>query len=110
MRKLAVKDTFATSRIIKKANLMPLFKAASLEVVDGTIANDKAFDFLGEFLSNICDKECETEFYTLIADIAEKTVEEVSLMGLEEFFDMLKQIAKENNLMTFFGSVRKLMK
>lgn len=109
-KKLTLPDSFALARIIKKAELKPLFEEVSTHVVDGHIDNDKAISFLSDVIIQISDEQIEKDFYQFLAGVFNLKVEEVIELGFDELVDNFKEVAKENNLVNFISGVRKLMK
>lgn len=107
MRKLATKDLFAAMRIIKisgvKNELMPIIKAADGEDVEGV-------GILGVLtvLEALSGTAAEKELYKCIADIAEMGENEIADMPPADFLALLKNIAAENDMQSFFADVQRL--
>lgn len=107
MRKLATKDLFAAMRIIKisgvKNELMPIIKAADGEDVEGV-------GILGVLtvLEALSGTAAEKELYKCIADIAETEEHAIAEMPIADFLGILKQIAAENDMESFFADVQRL--
>ena len=109
-KKLTLPDSFALARIIKKANLKPLFVDVSEHIIDGVVDNDKAIEFLADVMMQLSEESVENDIYMFLGGLFEMKPDEVMKLGFDELFDKFKEIGKENNLVNFISGVRKLMK
>ncbi len=95
MRKLKTKDVFALAKIIKKAKVKEGLKNINLQKA--------TVDTIGmEMIMTIIEAgaDTETEIYALIENISETSG--LSERPFTDFIYIVKQIAKENDLMAFF--------
>lgn len=101
MRNLATKDIFKISRIIKVAGCREDIKGI-IEKFDG-----KDPEALGKALFDILmaiteSEEAEKLIYKLLAEIMEKSEQEIESQSLKATINDLKAIAKNNNIIDFF--------
>lgn len=94
MRKILTKDVFSLARIIKKANVKEELKKVDLKKAD-------VYEVGMTMIFTIVEAGsiAEKEIYKLIEDITGKNIED---MELQETIELLKEIEKENDLMSFF--------
>lgn len=110
MRKLALKDAFTLSRIIKSADI----KSELIQFVNDVNSNKKngkALDveeigmkLLLTLLEAVSDTKVEREFYKLYGDIKGISESEASEIDFETFSKDIRQIVKDNDLTSFFRS------
>lgn len=110
MRKLCLKDTVDFVKICKKAKLkdqINLLLKSSKNATDEEIG----YNFIVECVFACAEDGIDTELYTLLAGIAERTPDEIASMSLEALYkNVLLEIAENNNLSSFFGVALKAMK
>lgn len=100
-RKVLTKDIFSLARIIKKAKVKESFKNIDLKNV--------SVDTIGmEVLMTIIEAGADTEkeIYQLIEDIS--GINNLSEKPFDEFINIIKIIADENNLISFFKQASQL--
>lgn len=101
MRKLVFKDAMRVARIIKKGNLKDqLSKIAEKTTEENVDVGKLGVEVIMTLLEACGDVGVENEIYSLLGDIFE--AENVENMSLETLTEKLKQLAKENNLESFF--------
>lgn len=124
MRSLQLQDTFAVARIIKKANLKEVIKDAtknskimsainskeeqSKEVTDDEIM-ETGIDMIFTIIENVSDEKVEKDIYKLLASIFEKKENDIRTMAPGDFIKNIKELLKENDIVTFFKSATQLM-
>lgn len=109
MKKLQTSDLFAAMRIVKasgiKDELTQLVKGLMDKEDTETIGITGALTII-EALSGA---GAEQEIYKFLAPLAEKTVDEIKAMSLDEFVGLLEQIKEANDLHAFFTRLSGLM-
>ena len=102
MKKLTGKHVFAMAKIIKAANLKDELGEVIAKAQTGEMSTEKVgIEGLMTVINACGDDKVEQRVYELLDDIFESKVAEMSLEAIAENF---KQLAKENNLMSFFKS------
>ena len=104
MRKIATKDIFAATRIIKlsgmKQELVPLVKMAAERSVE-----DVGIEGILTVLEVVSEKQCEKALYEVLSGPLEITADEIACMPLDELTALLLQLASENNIKNFFKAL-----
>lgn len=109
MRKLCTKDVFSVARIIKHCNAKEeLAKVAELAAEKKLSAEKAGIDVFMTIVEAAADKEQEKRIYELLADIAEKSADDIQNQSLEATLKDLKQIVAENNIAVFFKNASRL--
>ena len=102
MKKIQTTDMFNALRIVKasgiKDELSRLIKSLTDKSDTRTVGIYGALTII-EAMSNA---GAEQEIYKFLAPIAEKTVDEIKEMSMDEFISLLEQIGKENDIHAFF--------
>lgn len=102
MRKLIFKDAMSLARIMKKCNLKTELNCIAEKFTGDNVNLEKAGVEIVMTVFEACgSEEVEKEVYTFLGSIFEKDIETMSLEAVVENF---KQLAKENNLSSFFKS------
>lgn len=96
MRKILTKDIFTLARIIKKANVKEELKKIDLKKAE---VNEVGMTIIFTIVE--AGAVAESEIYKLIEDITGKNIEN---MELKETIELIKELAKENDLIRFFKS------
>ena len=104
MRKLNTSDLFKFLRIMRKAKI-------DKEIHDlisgiGDEANEREVGIKAVIASLMSVPYAECEIYDFLGGIAER--DNIAELPLNEFFDLLGEIARENNLNSFFGSALRM--
>ena len=111
MRKIQFQDTFVLARIIKKADVKDILIRANNSLKQDNVNKEDVFlDVLFSVLSGAADEGVENEIYELLGGVAEKGTDEIKRLQIDELIDLVKKIAKENDLSNFFKSAVKLTK
>ena len=108
MRKLITSDVFAFARVIKASGMREQLAA----YVRKLAADDKPLDAESVgyegiliMIEALAEKKAESALYAALAPVLETTPDAVQAMPPAEFFAMLKAVAEENDLKSFFGYV-----
>lgn len=111
MRKLQTKDVFAVARLAKNADIKESFMKAYETGRNGEKEDAEmiGIDLLFSLLYSCSDVKVEKQFYEILADVMEVDAEAVQKQSIDETIKTMKEIAKENDLASFFGYVRNLM-
>ena len=115
MKKLGLPELFSTARMIKdsgmKADIMTLME--SRRPKEGESADDltvrigkQAIDVL---LENIANPIVEQWLYNTLAGITGQKPDEIKALSLEDIFDIFCKIKEDNDLVSFFGKLKRLM-
>jgi len=106
MRQLKTADIFAFARVIKASGIR-----SDLNAFIQQLSNQKDIDRekvgIDTFLmiaEALVEKQAEHAIYEALAPIMEMTPQQVEDMPPSELFTALKQLAKDNDLESFFGS------
>ena len=110
MRKLKTRDIPALCRCLKKLGVKESFQKIAQESDTVAEAWDKGFDLIWDVFDSATEESGESVLYEFIAGPFEMTPEEVADLDFDEFSDLLKQLAQDNNLKAFFKSAAKSMK
>lgn len=107
MRQLKTADIFAFARVIKasgiRADLNAFIQQLShQDEVDREKVGIDTFLMIAEAL---VEKNAEKAIYEALAPIMELTPKQVEDLPPSELFANMKQLAKDNDLESFFGSV-----
>lgn len=114
MRKLALKDAFALSRILKAAEIKKEIMAFANEIRIRNKQSEKlntdeiGLEFILSLVTAISNTAVEKQFYDLYASIKEIDPKDAEFTDLETFKNDIMQIAKENDLKSFFTSLSAL--
>lgn len=111
MRKLQTTDIFSLARIIRASGVRStlkdiIVKATQSENID---IESVGIDGILATFEALAERGCEQAIYTAIASIVECEPKEIEKMPINEFVDTLTEIAKENDLKTFFDSVSAIL-
>ena len=109
MRKLGLPDVFACTRLLKGIGIHDDLKALAAQSKDIKDAKKKAAAVWGngfELLWSIFDKAKEAageeQIYAFLSGPFELSVDEIKALDLPAVFEMLQQLARENDLVAFF--------
>ena len=122
MRKLQTQDVFKMARIIRTADMREqisgtIKKAKQAERRQirekGKASADRLIENVGiEILMSVLDAcgnpEVERQVYDLLGGVAEKKPEEIKTQSFDATVELIKEIAKENNMKNFFSAAGKL--
>lgn len=102
MKKLTGKHVFAMAKIIKAANLKDELGEVIAKAQEGEMSTEKAgIEGMMAVITACGDDNVENRVYELLDDVFEAKTADMSLEMIAVNF---KQLAKENNLMSFFKS------
>ena len=104
MRKLNTSDLFKFLRIMRKAKIDKEMHDLISGIGDEAIEREVGIKAVIGSLMSVPDAECE--IYDFIGGIAER--DNIAELTLSEFFDLLGEIARENDLNSFFGSALRM--
>lgn len=110
MRKLKTTDIPAFCRCLKKIGIKDRIKQIAEESNKIQDVWDKGFDLIWGIFDVATEQAGEKYLYEFLAGPFEVTPEEVADLDLDILFANLKQMAEENNLLTFFKFAAKSMK
>lgn len=107
MRSLRTSDLFSFARVVKASGIREelinyLQKLSAQENADTERVGINTILMLTEALS---EKKAEKAIYEALAPVFEVTAQEVEEMPPAELIKKLKQLAEENDLVNFMGSV-----
>ena len=104
MRKLNTSDLFKFLRIMRKAKIDKEIHDLISGIGDEANEREVGIKAVIASLMSVTDAECE--IYDFIGGIAER--DNIAELPLNEFFNLLGEIAKENDLNSFFGSALRM--
>lgn len=110
MRKLKTTDIPAFCRCLKKIGIKDRIKQIAEESNKIQDVWDKGFDLIYGIFDMATEQEGEQHLYAFLAGPFEMSPKEVADLDLDILFANLKQLAEENNLLTFFKFAAKSMK
>ncbi len=108
MRKLVTADVFTVARVLKasgvRAELVNVVQKLKNET--GEIDLQRVgIDIVFMVIEALAEKKSEKAIYEALAPIFEVSEKEVEQMPIGDLVNSMKQIAEENDLGNFFGSV-----
>lgn len=111
MRKLCLMDAIDVVKICKKANLRDeienLLMQGRLKDADQERIGVRA---LMSIVFACAENGIDNDLYALLGRIAERSADDIATMPIESLWsDVLMEIAKNNDLSSFFGSAVKSM-
>lgn len=112
MRKIQTQDVFKLARIIKNVNLKneisKIIEEVNTESEKGNVSERVGVQVILTIIENCSDTKTEEKIYELIGGIAEVSAATIKSQSLDVTLNMIKQIASENNMMSFFDTAGKL--
>lgn len=112
MRKINTSDVFKLARIVRKANMKEEVKKIFSQITEAKKDDSKNIDDVQRevgmemiaYLIEACgDELVEKDIYGLLAGISEKKESDIKNQSIDATIEMLKQIAKENDIQNFFS-------
>lgn len=112
MRKLITADVFKMARIIRKANAKEEIKKIFSQISEAKkdkkkniddVQREAGMEFIAFLVESCGNEEVEKALYELLAGVAEKTSDEIKTQSIDATINLVKQIAKENDLQNFFS-------
>ena len=114
MRKLNGGDVFAALRLMRALDLTEPIKAIGKQLDQAKTEDDKSaagLQFLGTLLENVVDLKAEELIWNFLAGPFEKkSGAEVKAIEINELADAVGELMEENDLVGFFGKVRRLIR
>lgn len=107
MRTLKTSDLFSFARVIKASGVREELTdyIQRLSMQDNTDVSKIGFNTMLMIMEALSDKKAEKAIYEALAPVFEMTVDQVQNLPPKDLFDLLKQMAEENDLANFMGSV-----
>lgn len=110
MRKLKTRDIPVFCRCLKKLGIKDRLQNIAQEANNTADAFSKGFNLIYDIFDTLTEEAGESVLYEFLAGPFEMTPEEVADLDFDVFGDLLKQLARDNNLTAFFKSAAKSMK
>lgn len=110
MRKIKTNELFVFSRYLKSIGIRDDVKSIAMTSNSMEDAASHGFDLLWSILDKATEKDGERGLYEFLAGPFEMSVKQISELDISEFIAMLKELASENDLTSFFKSAGALMK
>lgn len=110
-RGLKTKDLFSIIRIIKKMNMKSEIKKLVTDITGKTEKEKKVAmqglkaDLMMLFIENITN--AEQEIYKFLGSLADKTPQQIEDQELEDTFEMIEELFKEEKFKDFLSSAVK---
>lgn len=107
MRTLKTSDLFSFARVIKASGVREELTdyIQRLSMQDNTDVSKIGFNTMLMIMEALSDKKAEKAIYEALAPVFEMTVDQIQDLPPKDLFDLLKQMAEENDLANFMGSV-----
>ena len=105
MRKLRTGDLFSFARVIKASGIREDLINYLQKITKDADVERVGINTIMILIEALADKKAEWAVYECLAPVFEMEAEEVENMPPSELISMLKQMAEENDLPSFFGSV-----
>lgn len=107
MRSLKTSDLFSFARVIKASGVREELTdyIQRLSKQDNTDVSKIGFNTMLMIMEALSDKKAERAIYEALAPVFEMTVDQIQDLPPKDMFDLLKQMAEENDLANFMGSV-----
>jgi phosphoenolpyruvate synthase/pyruvate phosphate dikinase len=107
MRSLKTSDLFSFARVIKASGVREELTdyIQRLSKQDNTDVSKIGFNTMLMIMEALSDKKAERAIYEALAPVFEMTVDQIQDLPPKDLFDLLKQMAEENDLANFMGSV-----
>lgn len=105
MRKLRTGDLFSFARVIKASGIREDLINYLQKITKDADVERVGINTIMILIEALADKKAERAVYEGLAPVFEMEVDEVENMPPSELISMLKQMAEENDLPSFFGSV-----
>lgn len=101
MRSLITKDVATFTKVLAKMEMK--------EAIKNMFSNSKEKgDMIAELIWGVIENyyKAEQEFLAFIADLEEKTLDEISNLPLDDFINLIKELFSEKNMSFFKSAVR----
>ena len=107
MRSLKTSDLFSFARVIKASGVREELTdyIQRLSKQDNTDVSKIGFNTMLMIMEALSDKKAEKAIYEALAPVFEMKVDQIQDLPPKDLFDLLKQMAEENDLANFMGSV-----
>ena len=107
MRSLKTSDLFSFARVIKASGVREELTdyIQRLSKQDNTDVSKIGFNTMLMIMQALSEKKAEKAIYEALAPVFEMTVDQIQDLPPKDLFDLLKQMAEENDLANFMGSV-----
>lgn len=103
MRKLNTSDVFAMARVVRASGMREELRGLIKRAAEsGAKVEDVGIDGFLTILEALAEKKAESAIYEVLSGPFEVTVQEVSVMQLDELTEKLTQLAEGNDLKRFF--------
>ena len=104
MRKLETRDVFAFSRLIKQGHLKEELKTLFSQYSESQDELEVGLNLLLSLIELFAEKEAEQLFYEFLSGPLESSAEEVSMMGLFDLIEQVKEVAEWDKWRHFLTS------
>jgi hypothetical protein len=101
MRKLIARDIAPFTKVLAKMEMKDAIK-------NMFSSNKERGDMIAELVWGVIENyyKAEQDFFAFMADLNEKTAEEISVLPLDDFINLIKELFNEKNLSFFKSAVR----
>lgn len=109
MRRLQTSDVFAVARIIKYADISDdIAKAVSEGKKEGADPEAVGVNAVLSVFASCGSEKVEPLVYKLLSDVSGISVDDIKTQPIDDTILMIKEIAKENDLIDFFKKASRL--
>jgi len=105
MRKLRTGDLFSFARVIKASGIREDLIEYLQKITKDADKEKVGINTIFILIEALADKKAERAVYECLAPVFEMEADEVENMPPAELISLLKQMAEENDLPSFFASV-----
>ena len=107
MRTLRTSDLFSFARVIKASGVRDELTELIQKIgkQDAPDAEKIGLNTMLLVIEALSDKKAEKAIYDALAPVFEMSASEVEELPPKDLFDLLQQLARENDLVNFMGSV-----
>lgn len=111
MRALKTSDIFSFARVIKASGIREdlVNYLQKISAQDDLNTERVGINTILMIIEALSDKKAEKAIYEALGPIFEKSAAEVEEMAPSELISSLKQLAEENDLTDFFGSLSNIL-
>lgn len=107
IRKLVARDLFTVGNMLKK--VLPDMVGMDFKGLDGEDEGQKSMRIGKQFIPLLVDK-CFSDFWTWLADLTGKTVDEFNAMPVEYPAEVIAELTENEDLKRFFLQAGRLTK
>ena len=109
MRKLKTSDVLSACRLLKRCGLKERVREIAGKADTAADAWSRGFDLIYDIFDAATEAQGEAALYDFLAGPLEMTAQQVADLPIPDLFAACKQLAEDNDLRAFFGTVRSFL-